>query len=149
MITFRCTTDLAYVRGVFTHPDVWPFICEDGASEFVPLDHPSVVYVVPECDGEPMGCLMLQSMGSVNVELHTAILPPFRGKPTTEAYRAFLAWLPATFPSVKHLRTWVPSFNRPALIAAKRVGFIERGIEPHAFLKHGTACDLHLFGVTL
>lgn len=149
MITFRRTADLGYVCDVFTHPDVWPFVCEDGASDFVPLDHPSVVYLVPEHDGEAMGVVMLQSQGSVVLEQHTAVLPPYRGKPTADAFRALVPYLQANFPAARYLRTWVPSYNRPALLAARRVGFVERGIEPAAYLKHGALCDLHLFGVTL
>lgn len=152
MITFRRTTDLGYVRGVFTHPDVWPFICDDSANDpavFQPVLSDSVVYLVPELDGQAMGCLLLQDVNAVAMELHTAVLPEFRGAPICGAFRALLAYLPTAFPTVKYLRTWVPSYNRPALLAARRVGFVERGIEPSAYLKHGALCDLHLFGVTL
>jgi RimJ/RimL family protein N-acetyltransferase len=152
VITFRITTDLGYVRAVFTHPDVWPFVCDDahpGPEHFVPLEHDSVVYLVPESDGEPMGVVMLQAQGAVAAEMHSALLPAFRGKPAVEAFRALLAYLPGAFPAVKYLRTWVPAFNRPALLAARRVGFVERGVEPLAYLKHGALCDHHLFGVTL
>lgn len=151
MITFRQTRDLAYVRGVFTHPDVWPFICDDSGDpeSFQPADVPGVVYLVPELDGEAMGVVMLCDANAVTMEQHTAILPAYRGKPTADAFRALLAYLPTAFPTVKYLRTWVPSYNRAALLAARRVGFVERGVEPMAYLKNGALCDLHLFGVTL
>lgn len=151
MITFARIADREYIRGIFTHPDVWPWVCDDTANpdDFEPLIHDSVAYLAPEQDGFPMGCLMLQSVNAVTLELHSALLPAYRGKHTLDVFRALVVYLPRVFPSAKYLRTWVPAYNRPALLAARRVGFVERGVEPLAYLKHGALCDLHLFGVTL
>ena len=151
MITLEQTDDLAFVRSVFTHPKVWPFICDDGMNDpelYQPVNMPGVVYVMPRDAGLPMGCLMLVDQNAVTMELHSALLPQYRGAQTAQVFRALLAWLPEQFPGIRRLRTWVPGYNRPALVAARRVGFEECGKEPNAYLKDGALSDLHLFGVS-
>jgi len=141
-----------FIRGVFTHPEIWPFLCDDSGSDpesFVIHDSPLVNYVRLEVDGDPIGCLMLVQQNAVTLELHSALLPGKRGKFTNEAFTGLLAHLRDVAPTIRRLRTWVPAWNRAALVAAKRVGFKEVGIEPGAFLKNGVLCDLHLFGVSL
>lgn len=152
MIEIRPVTDPGFIRGVFTHPDVWDWLCDDGSRDsaaFEPAIHPLVAYVAPCLDGEPMGCLMLVRGGDAVMELHSALLPAFRGRFTQPVFNALLDFIRAQFPAVARLRTWVPGNNRAAFVAAKRVGFAHVGTEPRAFRKDNQLHDLHLFGVNL
>lgn len=141
-----------FVRQVFTHPDIWPSLCDDSFSDpalYEPVDSPLVRYIVPADENGPLGVLMLVQQNAVVVELHTALLPDKRGQFTKAVFDALLSYLKATYPQATRLRTWVPAYNRPAYVAAKRVGFALVGTEPSAYLKDGAVCDLHLFGVSL
>jgi RimJ/RimL family protein N-acetyltransferase len=140
------------IRAVFTHPDIWPALCDDGCDDpeaFEVMDSPMVRYLGPTLDGELMGVLMLVQQNAVTWELHTALLPSSRGKFTGQVFNALCAHLGRSIPAARYLRTWVPACNRPAMVAARRVGFKEVGKELGAFLRGGVLHDFHLFGVTL
>lgn len=141
----------ALVRLVFTHPDVWPYLVDDsspGREDFDPPESPLVHYLAPHDDGL-IGVLMLVQQGAAVLELHTALLPDKRGRFTKAVFDALLGYLREHFPQATRLRTWVPACNRPAYVAAKRVGFSLVGTEPRAYRLGGVVHDLHLFGVTL
>ena len=149
MITVAPTQDMREVHRIFTDPSVWPFIHDDGApavDEWQPMEADCITYLAVRQDGELCGCLMLYPINHVLYELHSAMLPHARGEGSMETARQMLTWLWANTPATS-LMTWVPAYNRPAAIAAKRAGFIERTRLPAAYLKDGTYHDLILFGV--
>lgn len=138
-----------WVRSVYL--TMWDALSDDGSGDpqdFAPVDAPGVTYLRPALDA-PMGVLLLVQVNAATLELHTALLPEYRGTHTKAVFDALCAHLKATRPDITRLRTWVPDWNRAAFIAAKRVGFDHVGTEPRAFRKHGTVHDLHLFGVSL
>ena len=148
LITLKETSDVDYLFSVFTHPDVWDWVSDDDCvkDDYQPTIHQLITYLAPELDGVPIGCLMLVRCNAVTVELHTAILPEYRGKCIGEVFKALMAWLDDS--QFSRIRTWVPDWNKAAYIAAKRVGFELVGTETKAFLKDEKLHDLHLFGVT-
>lgn len=144
--------DAATVVAVFTHPDVWDWLCDDSFDDpqhFAPIDSPLVTYLRVERDGDTAGVLMLVQVNAATWELHTAILPEHRGPTVKASFDALLAYIRANAPHVTRLRTWVPACNRAAYVAAQRVGFALVGTETSAFRKRGVVHDLHLFGVNL
>lgn len=150
-ITFG-SPDTDFIVSTFTHPDVWPHITDDssdGPEEFGVIESPLVHYLAPTLGDTRLGCLMLIQVNAATLELHTALLPDYRGHFTKAVFDALCDHLRATFPHITRLRTWVAACNRPAYVAAKRVGFDHVGTEPSAYRKGGAVHDLHLFGVTL
>lgn len=148
MITFA-PADPAFVRAVYV--SLWDWLSDDASGDpqdFAPVDMPGVTYLCPMQDA-PLGVLLLVQVNAATLELHTALLPQYRGTHTQAVFDALCDHLKATRPDIARLRTWVPDCNRPAFIAAKRVGFEHVGTEPRAFRKHGQLHDLHLFGVSL
>lgn len=142
----------AYVRAVFTMPAIWDAISDDSSGspdEFEPVESPLVRYLAPMSGDEPAGCLMLAQQNAVTLELHTVLLPKYRGEFTKQVFDELLAFIREHYPTCRRLRTWVPSCNRLALKAARRVGFVEVGVETAAYQKNGEIFDNHLFGVTL
>jgi RimJ/RimL family protein N-acetyltransferase len=89
---------------------------------------------------------MLYPINFVLYELHSAVLPQARGEGSQSAAKAMLQWLWANTPALS-LMTWVPAYNRPAAVAAKRAGFVERARLPGAYMKDGKSQDLFLYGV--
>jgi RimJ/RimL family protein N-acetyltransferase len=151
VITVARCTDYEFISAVFRHPDVWPFICDDYSSdpEWFRADCAGRVYVVPSLDGIPMGCFSLNDCNGSTVEMHTAILPEFRGPTTAQAFAVLLDFIEWEHPNVKRLRTWVPAFNTAAYKGALHAGMSHCGTEPASFLRYGELHDLHLFGVSI
>ena len=149
MITVSPATDFEFVRWVFTHPKVWPFICDDATADPLAFALPEGnAYLIPSHDGVPMGCFSLTECNGVTVDLHTAILPEFRGQGTADAFVALFDFIRTQLPGVRRLRTWVPACNKAALAAAPKVGLTHCGTEAASFLRHGELHDLHLYGVS-
>lgn len=135
----------AFVREVFV--SMWDALSDDSSGDpqdYAPVDSPLVEYLTPMADGEPLGVLMLVRVNAATVELHTALLPAYRGKWTRPVFDALRTRLRG---STAWLRTWVPACNRPAYVASLRVGFELIGTERSSYLKGGQLHDLHLFGV--
>ena len=149
MIHLRVTADADEVRRYFAAPGVWEWVSDDGCDleQYSPLICDQITYYIPEQDGEPVGCLMLVECNNATVELHSAILPEYRGKATADVFRALLCALSAS--KYTWLRTWVADCNKAAYVAAKRVGFGLIGTEKSAFRKGGALYDNHLFGVQI
>jgi len=149
LIVLKETTDSDYIKSVFKHDSIWEWISDDSCSKesFEPLIHESIAYLIPELDGVPTGVLMLVKCNAVTMELHTAILPEYRGKCVGETFERLKAW--ASNLGYSRIRTWVCDSNKPAMIASKRVGFEYVGTEQKAFLKDEKLHDLHLYGITL
>lgn len=152
MITFEETDDPKFITDVFTHPSVWPWISDDACGNpedyHPPITH-GVLFVKVLHEKTPIGCLMLVGVNAVTIEQHTALLPEWRNKFTKAAFLAELEFIRDILPTVKRIRTWVPAFNRPALCAARAVGFDECGKEEKSFLHGGQLHDMHLFGVNV
>jgi len=149
LIQLRETTSAEEVRRYFTMHGIWEWVSDDGSDieQFNPPICDQVTYYIPEQDGVPVGCLMLVECNNATVELHSALLPEYRGKATAEVFRALLDALMAS--KYAWLRTWVADCNRAAYVAAKRVGFSLIGTEKSAFRKGGALYDNHLFGVQI
>ena len=136
-----------FVREVFS--SMWEWLSDDSSGspdDFAAIDSPLVDYVVPVGDGHRLGVLMLVRVNAATVELHTALLPAYRGTWTRPVFDGLRAHLKGR---ASWLRTWVPACNRPAYVAAGRVGFDLIGTERQSYLKGGELHDLHLFGVAL
>lgn len=149
MIQLRITDDPQEIREYFAADGVWEWVSDDGCDldGYQPPIHDLITYYIPELDGKPIGCLMLVECNHATVELHSALLPEYRGKYTAHAFRALVDALRAT--KYTWLRTWVADSNRAAYVAAKRVGFEFIGTEKQAYRKGGQLYDNHLFGVAI
>jgi RimJ/RimL family protein N-acetyltransferase len=149
LIVLNSSNDAEYIKSVFKHEAIWEWVSDDSCNkdEYEPFFHEAIHYLVPELDGQKTGVLMLVKCNAVTVELHTAVLPEFRGKCVGEMFTRLTEW--AQDEGYSRIRTWVPECNKAAYVAASRVGFSHVGVEQKAFLKDGELYDLHLFGKTL
>jgi RimJ/RimL family protein N-acetyltransferase len=148
-LKLRVTTDADEIRRYFTADDVWEWVSDDSSDldQYQPPICEQITYYIPEQDGVPVGCLMLVECNHATVELHSALLPQYRGKATALVFRALLDALARS--KYAWLRTWVADCNRAAFVAAKRVGFDHIGTEKMAYRKGGQLYDNHLFGVAI
>lgn len=149
MVTVTPTTDLDLVRSVFAHPSVWPHISDDGSDDvedWSPNPHPGIHYLAVHDDDTLIGCCMLVPVNCITVEMHSGMLPEYRGARTIAAAKRMLEWAGSV--GIRKVMTWVPSNNRAAAVGAIRAGFTQEGRMSAAYLHEGLMHDLILFGVS-
>lgn len=134
------TEDVEFLRSIFTHPRVWPWVSEDGQrpQDYQPLIHPAVHYLR---NGDA-GVISFRPLNSVLYECHVAMLPGVR----SDAFaQAAASWMWAHTPAQK-LIVNVPSCNRAAVAYARRAGFTQEGRITRAFLRNGQLHDIVVMG---
>jgi hypothetical protein len=147
----RCLIeDAEFVRRIITHPDVYPGVTDDGsgpaekwnrAGEI--LSNPDIYALSPN----PNALFLYLPINSATTEVHTCILPDGRGREGVRAAKESIRWI-FTQTDFRKIISWVPSFNRAALVFARMAGLSREGINRMSFLKDGTLFDQHLLGIT-
>lgn len=137
---------------IMVHPSVSPWISDD---MFAALDRESIAealqqsrdHMLATYNGLPMGSFSYIRRNAVMAEVHSAVLPQFRGKLSEDAARESLR---IAFESLGYSKviTWVPDDNRPALALAKRVGMVDEGHVSHSYLRQGKLLGQSLLGIT-
>ena len=147
------TYDIVAIDEILTHPKIYPHISDDSSS---PVDtftseslvaNPHVIFVAARKAGEFMGVFMFVKTNAVSYEVHSAVLPEFRGKLTPLMARGALKWM---FDHTECLKvdTKVPSKNRLAKKLAEVAGMTYEGTQRMSFLKDGKLYDQLLYGIT-
>jgi RimJ/RimL family protein N-acetyltransferase len=146
--TFQPSRDFILIGGILTHQKLWPMLVDDFAEieNFVPQDHPAILYLVARDAGELLGLFMLVQMSGVMWEVHTCLLPNAWGQRALAVAKAMLAWFwEAT--GAKRLITSVPEDNVLALRFAKRAGLKPFGINEKSFQRGGKLLDQYMLGI--
>ena len=141
------TTDREYIRSVFTHPAIYPHVCDDYAPKaeaWEPVLSEDVIYLRPEEGG---ACFMVHPHNRVMWEVHSAVLPEFRNK--SKEYAAGVVRWVAQHTPCRCFTTLVPEGNVPALGLAKSVGFKPVGVFPQSFMKGGRLIDQTILAMEL
>ena len=89
------TWDSDFIKRVMTNRRIWPHISDDFApppDQFEPVMAPGIYYLAPEHDGQRVGVFMYMPHSTILFEVHTCILPLYRGGPAIKAARNSLAW---------------------------------------------------------
>lgn len=145
-LSMKCerTFDRDLVKASLTDPGTIRLAAEDGVTDYEPFWHDSLIYLTP-FDDAPMGVFMIVPMTSRCCEVHTSILPAYRGR-AVEAAREAIKWIFANTPFEK-IVSRVPAFNRLALRLSLKAGMRIEGINTRSFLKDGKLHDQYLVGV--
>ena len=89
---------------------------------------------------------MLKPWNTVTYEIHTCILPPYRGRAAIHAGKDAGAWMFENT-QCRKIVTLVPEDNRPALFHALNSGMRKEGLIKDSFLQDGDLSDLILLGL--
>jgi hypothetical protein len=149
-VTFERTRDLALVRGILTHPAIWPHITDDGSpsiEDFEPADPEAVIYLVARDGADLLGLWMAVPRNAVELEVHTCLLPVTWGPRAAIAGREAIEWVWANT-RARRIVTSVPEPNRLAHRFAQRTGMTEYGRDPLSFLRGGELFDQILLGIS-
>ncbi len=149
-LIFERTQDYDLIRGIMAHPRIYPHISDDGcppATEFRPIEHPGVWYVLVRHQGELLGLFVFTPQGAACWEVHTCLLPHAWGRLARLAAAMMARWIWEHTPC-RRIVTTVPVYNRLALRFAEEAGMTEYGRNPKAWLKHGKLYDTILLGMS-
>lgn len=144
------TWDSDFIKRVMTNRRIWPHISDDFApppDQFEPVMAPGIYYLAPEHDGQRVGVFMYMPHSTILFEVHTCILPLYRGGPAIKAARNSLAWMIENTACQKVI-THVPASNTLALRFARAVGMQDEGTNRASYMKRGELLDQHLLGIT-
>ena len=118
--------DLDYLNRMVNHPSIFPFIKDDTVTENVDLsalDTNSNFLLKALADGKEAGFFVLLATDN-GIELHSALLPEFRGKTAIDFGNLVISWT-AKHTNYDKLTTWAWDFARNVIWAIKKVGVKE------------------------
>ena len=131
---------------IITHPDIYPFVRDDGSVKPEDFSLPDGVTCLVVYDPEPVACSMFYPRNTCTYEIHTQTLPEGRNK-SFEYGRAMLAWIWANIPINKLVAT-IPADNRKALLYTLKIGFQIEGKCPGSFVRGGKIIDQTHIGIS-
>lgn len=150
----RCDiSDLEYVDFVMRHPSIYPHISDDlspkaeAFSAGALLASPQIIFLKPFIEGFGAGVFLMHPWNSVTYEVHSCVLPGFRGKLAVTASRLAASWMFRNT-GCRKITTQIPARNRAAYALAHRAGFRTEGVNKKSFLKNGVLYDQALMGLS-
>jgi len=149
MITLERTLDYELVRGIVTHPKVYPHVADDGApkaQDWQALASDTVWYILVRLDGTPAGVFILVPQNAICYELHTCLLPMLWGSAIVAGQLMF-TWMFEHSPA-RRIMTNVPDYNRLALRAAQKSGMQEFGVNTKSYLRGGILYNQIMLGIS-
>lgn len=141
--------DFPTVYNIMHDPSVAPWVRDDHTPDLAPESVLAMLrcsrYYLLGNSERTMAVLFAPLVSGSCFEIHTNILPEGRGEKAVRDGREMIKYMKSNTPC-KTLMTWIPSFNRPALALARKLGFDHRGTLPKSFVWRGRAYDVLLFG---
>lgn len=150
MIHIARSTDYALIRGIMSHPAVYPHLTDDdspAAADFRPIESDLIWYLVVWDGNQLLGLWMLHPHNAICWEIHTVLLPNSWGDQAHRAAAAVLAWIWQNTPC-RRIVTNVPADNRLAYHFALSAGLEVYGTNEASFLKHGRLQDQICLGIS-
>ncbi len=151
MIKRATTEDIESLKNIWSHPEIAPYIRDDLTPkmeiDFKPLVSNPLLYFLMAIteSGDKAGCFFVHPWNSICFEVHTLILPEFRGKVAITLGKEAIEW-GFTETLCTKIVTQVPTWNRKAYAFALRVGFKIEGNNKSSFLWKGKLYDQYFMG---
>lgn len=142
--------DAEFINKVMMHPSIHPHVIDDGVEDEIDvqstLDNKNCYWLVPEVDGEQIGFFLLHPANYVTWEIHTAILPEFRGEIAYQGARASIKWM---FDNTRcqKIKANISMDNKVTIKFASKVGFKFEGISRKSFSVGGELYDEIMLGM--
>ena len=144
----RRSTDAAEIKRLLTTPGLWECISWGAdADTFEPPIMDSLIYLIAEAEGEPVGVFFMHPHSPVTATVHINMLPDCRGKDATKAGRLFLAWA-HTQTDYQKLIAEIPEVFPNVRAFAERMGFEVEGVNRKSYPLNGKLVDQWHMGIT-
>lgn len=153
-ITIGRLIDADLVNSVIKHDKIFPHLTDDftnNADVFdtqAVVENESVYFIGVAVDDELASVFYYQPHNHATFEVHSAVLPKYRGKLSVKMAKESLKWIFDNTPCRKVI-THVPVGNNPAFVLSKKVGMQIEGINRKSIMKGGKMIDQTLLGITI
>ncbi|WP_288384601.1 DUF2824 family protein [uncultured Acinetobacter sp.] len=138
--------DIDVINSIITNPDVNGDVSDDFSVNTKLTVLPNTFEWLGVYDnGQLHGLYALVPQNGTTAEIHTCLLPHFRGKKAFDAGRLLLDHL---FSKYQKAISYVPEYNRKAKLYAQVLGFTVEGINRSSYLKNNRLIDQFLVGLT-
>lgn len=149
MITLTQTSDMNLVKLIVTSPEIWDYSVEDGVKKdcYIPTYDDYSLWLLCEIDNEIAGAVYVCNANTNTLIMHPNILKKYR-KHCRDVIYVFLKWFLDLPKFICKLNVAIPSCRRIVYNLAKKIGFIDEGINRNSFCKNGIMHDQYLLGLT-
>ncbi len=141
------------IRAVYSDESVWPYITDDGTPDintvdFIePLKNQAIYFLIVEDNNTPAAVFLFHPWNTVTYEMHSAVMPKYRGEGSIEAARLAGMWMFSNVVMCMKLVTHIAVNNLPAIVLARKGGMHKEGINRKSFLKNGKLIDQYIYGI--
>ena len=147
------THDYTEIDKIFKHEEIYPHVSDDYSNNPEDMDtelaasNEALFFIKSEVDENLAGMFMYHPHNGVLYEVHSAVLPEYRGAISVEMALMSLQWMFKNT-NCKKVITYVPRGNKPAFALARRVGMIVEGVNRLSIMKNGKLIDQKVLGIT-
>ena len=145
--------DVDFIKKVINHPQIAPFIRDDGTPKDLNINYEKVVtdrnlffLIMINDKMEKCGYFFFHPWNSFCFEVHTLILPEYRGEEASKFCEEGATWI-FNETQCRKIVTQVPTWNNRAYALAKKAGMKTEGMNEASFLWHGKLYDQYLMGI--
>lgn len=144
------TFDMDQVKEILMIPEVWERAAEDGADKDTYYPGFDLMCGWLLCkDGEDIvGLIYVHNDNTMTIKMHPYILPNHRGMGKA-MMTSFYQWVINNCPNVIKVLVTIPFCHKRVYKFAKRVGFVEEGINRQSYIKNGEIVDQWNLGLTI
>jgi len=145
-------SDNETIKAIYADESIWPSVTDDGALDIQAinftdaLNNQGLYFIIIEDNNKPVGIFLFNPWNMACYEMHSAVLPEYRGEGSIEAARLAGMWMFSNTLCQK-LITQIPVTNYAARALAKVGGMVQEGINRKSFLKSGKLIDQYIYGI--
>lgn len=145
-------SDIDFILYVINHPDINEISKDDGLYEInkdnvgLYIGSEFITILIPSIDQVDIGFFLFIQHNIVTIELHTCILPKYRGLKVIEAAQLVKDYL-WNDTQYRKIVTQIPQYNKAAIWMALKCGFEKEGINKLSFKKDGILFDQYYLGL--
>lgn len=145
--------DSKIIEKVLKHKDVFKFICDDFTDDIEAFDlstaakNKSAYFVGAFVGDEIAAMFFYHPINHILFEVHSAVLPQYRGKLAVNMAKQSLKWI-IDHTECKKVIGNIPEGYGAALALAKRAGLQVEGINRLSFMKNNKLLNQTILGIT-
>lgn len=150
-IELQPSHDVGYFNRMVNHPAISPFVRDDrylGEIDFAVLDTGGNIFLKLLVDGEGAGFILLTDEHDNTYEMHSGVLPEFRGAVARNLGHQVIRWI-AENTSANKLITCAWDNAKNVILMARLVGFHEDRRELWPYTVHGKNVSRVVFSIDL
>lgn len=149
MIKVEPTNDMHLIREIMISDEIWDCSVEDGTKKegFYPSFDNMSVWFLCTVDGKVAGSILAHNDNVTTIKIHPYILSNYRVK-SRIIIKEFFKWFLCNAKFASKIIVSIPFSRKVVYNFAKKVGFVDEGINRESYLSGGTLYDQWMLGIT-